>query len=174
MLTKPLVRVFLFGNAVHERLIPLLNEKQIPIDNNRGIIFVRDKDAIANEHAGFNIYTSPCVPHSTHLIVPPQDNYADMRPNAADSIFFVDDWTFISSESMETAKTYRRNYPYTELRIILFISNRKTLSTDISDAQTALDNAKSEYEKEGFSVTLIQKNDISKLFFWQNRRYHDM
>ena len=175
MLYKPLIRVFLFGNAVHERLIPLLNEKQVPIDNNCGSIFVRSKDTFANEQDGFRIFTSPCVPHNTHLIVLPQDrNYADMQPYATDSIYFVNDWTFLNSDSMETAKAYRQKYPYTELRIVLFVSNRKTLSTDITDIQTALDSAVSEYEREGFSVTLIQKNEVSKLFFWQNRKYQDM
>lgn len=175
MLTKHPVRVFLLGNAVHERLIPLLHEKQNTIDNDSGIIFVHNKDNIVNEHTEFDIVTSPYVPHNTHLIVLPKDrNYDDMQPDITDSIFLVDDWTFINSESMEIAKTYRQNYPYTELRIILLNSARKTLSTDISDVQTALENAKSEYEQDGFSVTLIQKSDISKLFFWQTRRYHDM
>lgn len=174
-LTKQLVRVFLFGNAVHERLIPLLIDVPNQIDYDYGYIFVHNENITEEEHAGFKLYTSPYVPFDTQLIVLPRDvSYSEMQPSTKDSIFFVDDWTFINSESLEAAKSYRQNYPYTELRIIMFDSNRKTLSTDISDVKTALENAKYEYEQDGFSVTIIQESDISKLFFWQYRKYNDM
>ena len=141
------------------------------------MVFVRNKDEMENtyEFSEFCFVQSLCVPYNTQLIILPQNkNYSDLHPNATDSIFIVDVWTFLNSESMETAKIYRQKYPYTELRIVMVNTNRKTLSTDISDVQTALDNAVFEYKQEGFSVTLIQNNDISKLFFWENRRYKDM
>lgn len=53
-------------------------------------------------------------------------------------------------------------------------TQRRTLSTDISDVQTALNNAVYEYEQAGFPVALINENDIKKLFVWQKRAYRDM
>lgn len=134
---------------------------------------MRDTKNISDNES--NIFQSNCVPFNTQLIVPADDRpYTDMRMNVDDSIFFVEDWTFLNSEGLEMAKQYRRCYPYNELRIILINSKRRTLSTDSTSLQNALNDAVFAYEQEGFSVTIVQQNDIPKLFFWKFRDYRAM
>ena len=139
------------------------------------MIVVRNENAIANENYGFNVVQSSRVPQNTQLLVLPEDmQYSDLNPSATDSICIVDTWTFLNNESIEMAKTYRDNYPYTDIRILLIKTQRRTLSTDISDVQAALNNAVYEYEQAGFPVALINENDVKKLFVWQKRAYSDM
>ena len=174
MSSKPCVRVFLFGNAIDEWLIPLLTDNLSQVDFNSGVIFVRSIEK-TNEYSNFKFLQSPCVPHNTQLIVLPQDRYhTDLQLGTTDSIFIVDVWTYLNSESMETAKFYRQNYPYTELRIIMVHTYRKTLMTDVSNIQDALRKAAFEYKQEGFLVTEFGGYDIYRLFYWENRNYKDM
>jgi len=174
-LINPYIRIFLFGNAVHEHLMPLLNE-QATLRYNSGIACVRDKkDAISDMFVGFTVIQNDSIPYNTQVIaLPPDRDFSEMHPTVNDSIFFVEYWTYLNSESIEMARKFRTEYPFSELRIVLFDSTRKTLSTDVSDAKSALNTAIDTYTQDGFPVTTIQQQEISKLFYWRERKYHDI
>jgi len=165
---KPFIRYFLFGNAVHEYLIPLLCGKMI-VNYDDGVVFVCDSgDARFDIFNGYTVIKSDVIPSYTQVIVPPAgSNLFDMRPGVNDSIFIADYWPVLNNESMDTAANFRNDYPYCELHILLFESVRKTSSTDVrdSDSQSALGQAIESYEREGFPVITINRRKINRRKF---------
>ena len=170
------MRVFLVGNAVRDHIVPMLFGIELPISNDRNVVIVRDEKNISTEiRTEFAIIQSNHVPYNTLLIVPTNNKVSEnMQLGIFDSIFFFDEWTFHNNETLELAKKFRSEHSYCEVKIILCPSKRKTLSTDVSSVQSALQDALAAYERENFTVNILHDIDISDQFFWNKRKYADI
>ncbi|MCM3174400.1 hypothetical protein [Paenibacillus sp. MER 99-2] len=173
----PCIRLFLIGNAVYDRFMPQMIEAHLPVSRDNGIVVVRDEKDSNGVPSTFDVLKSSRIPSHTKLIALPQGmGMETLLPSVRDSILIIDDWTFYNSESLETARKYRSEYPYCELTIVLCPSNRRTLSTDVTDLQRAMDDAVTAYQNEGFSTVILnpKSSEISALLYWKGRSYTDI
>lgn len=170
------IRVFLLGNAVREYIAPMLIGREFPLNYDSSVVIVRDERNTATDiRADFTVIQSERVPYNTLLIVPAHNkDFETMQLGIRDSVIFLDDWTFHNSETLEMAQRCRTEHPYCGLKIILCPSGRKTLSTDVTNIQSALNEAIAAYERENFTVFVLQNTEISDQFFWKGRKYADI
>jgi hypothetical protein len=118
------------------------------------------------------------MPYYTILLVPPRsEDIKEFKPGARDSIFIIEDWPFRTEDRLKTAIEFREAYPYCLITIIICRPDRITLPTDISNIETAAEDASAAYKAENFYTLVFDAGglaaSLSGLFYWKGREYID-
>jgi hypothetical protein len=150
----------LYGDAVQEKIVPMLTPRELPKD--KDVLFRYGEKQINHE----NVFYHPEIPYGTELVI----KYGEIAEyENLNSIFFIECWTYGKDDSIEKAEDFKRKFPFCEIRFILLESDRKVLSTDISSIQSAMKSAEDFYKNKGFRVMVFplkdRAYDIMKLFF---------
>ncbi len=131
----------------------------------RTIRVVSDKNRL-----GDGIYYSACVPLHTELVFPDEFEISPVSAEPGDRVMLFDEFPYRMWNEKEKQDSYLTKYDISLCEIILLKNERKALSSDISTEETALEEARENYEKEGFQVKVLGREDKMNFLLWSHGR----
>ena len=124
-------------------LVSYLPTSSYELGNNKIVVNSIDNQVIGHSPAQ--------LPIATNVIFPPDYDDLNEYLNKISSVLYFEEFEFQKYETMETLKMIR-NIGLYPLTIVLYIPPRSFLESDISNYDDAISNAKSNYNKMGYSV----------------------